>query len=61
MHRDVLTHFPLMSLVVFGQLLFFAIFLGAIVWVFRRRSREFYQDLSQMPLRENEKEPGRDR
>lgn len=50
MHRNVLTHFPFMSLVIFGQLLFFAIFVGAIIWVYRRKSGEFYRQLSNMPL-----------
>lgn len=50
MHRDVLTHFPFMTLVIFGQLLFFAIFVGAIIWVYRKKSGAFYQHLSNMPL-----------
>jgi cbb3-type cytochrome oxidase subunit 3 len=50
MHRNVLTHFPFMNLVIFGQLLFFAIFVGAIIWVYRKKSGVFYQQLSNMPL-----------
>ncbi len=52
MHRDVLTQFPLMSLVITGQLLFFAIFVGALIWVFRRKSRAFYEQLSKLPMDE---------
>lgn len=52
MPRDVLTHFPFMSLVLVGQLTFFAVFVGALFWVFRRGSKGFYQNLAELPLDE---------
>lgn len=52
MHKNFLTHFPFMSLVLAGQLLFFAIFVGALFWVFRRGSTNYYQRLSQLPIDE---------
>jgi len=50
----VLSHyrFPLLSC--FGLVIFLAVFMGVIAWIFRRGSAEFYQGVSQAPL---EKEP----
>ncbi len=50
MHRDVLTHFPFLSLVVIGQLLFLTIFVGALFWVFRKGSKSFYDRMSSLPI-----------
>ena len=56
MFKSVLKYFPLPDLVVFGQLLFFAIFLGALFWVFRRGSKEFYEQLAKLPLEKGSNE-----
>lgn len=52
MHRHFLTHFPFISLVVAGQLLFLAVFLGAFFWIFRKGSKNFYDHLANLPLDE---------
>jgi len=54
MKQQFLINFPYMDLVVVGQLLFFTIFLGALVWVFRSGSREFYEKLAALPLENKE-------
>jgi cbb3-type cytochrome oxidase subunit 3 len=56
MYKTVLKYFPLPDLVVAGQLLFFFIFLGALLWVFRRGSKEFYARLANIPLEEGKHE-----
>jgi len=50
MKQNFLKNFPLMDLVVVGQLLFFTIFLCALVWVFRSGSKGFYDKLAALPL-----------
>ncbi len=50
MKQEFLKNFPLMDLVVVGQLLFFTVFVAALFWVFRSGSKEFYQKLAHLPL-----------
>ena len=52
MYSEVLKQFPMLDLVVVGELIFFTVFVSALVWVFRRGSKEFYDKLSRMPLEE---------
>jgi cbb3-type cytochrome oxidase subunit 3 len=54
MPRDVLTHFPIIDLVVAGQLIFFTVFMGALIWVYRRGSKKFYAGLAALPLEDGE-------
>lgn len=54
MKQQFLSNFPFLDLVVVGQLLFFTIFLGALVWVFRSGSKEFYDKLAALPLEDKE-------
>ena len=54
MFKDLLVQFPLINLVLVGQLLFFAIFIGALAWVFRPGSNEFYENLARMPQEREE-------
>jgi cbb3-type cytochrome oxidase subunit 3 len=48
--REVLSHFHLPLLSCVGLLLFMGVFVGALLWVFRRGSGEFYRKLSDLPL-----------
>ncbi|MFL5814928.1 MAG: cbb3-type cytochrome c oxidase subunit 3 [Bdellovibrionia bacterium] len=48
--REVLSHFHLPLLSCFGLLLFMGVFTGALMWVFRKGSGEFYAKLSDLPL-----------
>lgn len=54
MKQQFLANFPFMSLVVAGQLLFFAVFLAALAWVFRSGSKKFYDQLATLPLESGE-------
>lgn len=50
MLRETLKHFPLIGLVMTGQLIFLTVFLGTLFWVFRRGSKPFYDRLASLPL-----------
>lgn len=52
MIREFLRNCPYVDLAVAGQLIFFCLFLAALVWVFRNGSKDFYDKLSQLPLEE---------
>ncbi len=52
MKQSFLKNFPFMDLVVVGQLLFFTVFVCAIIWVFRSGSKGFYEKLAALPLDE---------
>lgn len=54
MLRQVLTQFPFTTLVIAGQLLFFAIFMGALGWVMRSGSKDAYEYMSDLPFRKGE-------
>jgi cbb3-type cytochrome oxidase subunit 3 len=43
-------HLPWLACV--GLLLFLAVFVGAVLWIHRRGSREFYERLRELPLEE---------
>lgn len=48
--RDFLQNTPHVDLVVCGELIFFAVFVAAVFWVFRKGSRGFYEKLAAIPL-----------
>ncbi len=50
MIRQFLAHFPYAELAIAGQLIFMTIFLGSIIWIFRKGSKDFYDKLSKLPL-----------
>lgn len=50
MLSQVASRFPLPWLTVVGLLIFFTVFVGVLVWVFRRGSAELYQQMAQAPL-----------
>lgn len=50
MMKQVVSTFPLINLVLVGQLLFFTIFVGALAWVFRKGSKPYYDQLAQLPI-----------
>ncbi len=39
-------------LTVVGMLIFFCFFVGAVIWTFRVRSLSYYQQVAELPLRE---------
>jgi hypothetical protein len=54
MLKQVLTQFPFTTLVLVGQLIFFAVFIGALGWVVRSGSDEAYEYMSGLPFRKGE-------
>lgn len=54
MYRELLTRFPLINLVLVGELIFFAIFSLSLFWVFRKGSKDFYSRLAALPLNEGD-------
>ena len=54
MIQRVLSHYTMPALSGLGLLLFMGVFLGALVWVFRKGSREFYSNLSDLPMKEDD-------
>lgn len=40
----------------FSLVLFFSVFIGVLVWVFRKGSSEFYQSLARIPLEKDSKQ-----
>ena len=58
MIQRVLVHFrfPLVSCA--GLVLFLGVFMGALLWVFRKGSEDFYASMERLPLLETRAEPG---
>jgi cytochrome c oxidase cbb3-type subunit IV len=50
MKQHVLSFFPMKSLPMIGLILFLVLFVGVLIWVFRRNSDQFYKKMGQMPL-----------
>jgi hypothetical protein len=53
MMQQVLSHYHLPALACAGLGLFLAVFVGAVVWVCRRGSGEFYSAMEALPFEEN--------
>lgn len=52
MMREVLSHYDLPILSCIGLLLFLGVFCGALIWVFRKGSSDFYAKLKNLPLQD---------
>jgi cbb3-type cytochrome oxidase subunit 3 len=52
MKQLALSQFSDIYLVAIGFFLFFSVFTGAVLWVYRKGSQKHYDYLSQLPLRE---------
>lgn len=48
----VLSQFNLPILPTLSLLIFFGIFVGALFWVYRKGSSEFYSEIEKLPLKE---------
>lgn len=48
--KQYLSQFPYGALATAGQLIFMAVFVGSIAWVFRKGSKTFYEKLAELPL-----------
>ena len=52
MMREFLSHLHWTWLPVISMFLFMSVFVGAVIWVFRKESKEIYRDLGALPLQE---------
>lgn len=50
MIRDLLTHLHWEYLPVLSMFLFFSVFIGAVLWVYRKESKRIYEELGALPL-----------
>ncbi|MGZ3696761.1 MAG: CcoQ/FixQ family Cbb3-type cytochrome c oxidase assembly chaperone [Bdellovibrionota bacterium] len=50
MIQRVLSHYHLPLLTCLGLLLFMGVFIGALLWVYRKESADVYQALADLPL-----------
>ncbi|MFN7685584.1 MAG: cbb3-type cytochrome oxidase subunit 3 [Oligoflexia bacterium] len=58
MLSQVASRFPLPWLTVVGLLIFFAVFVGVLIWVNRKGSQQLYHELARAPLNSaNERNP----
>ena len=52
MMREALSHFPMAWLPCLGMVIFLAVFLGVVAWVYSKQAKNVYQHLEQLPLGE---------
>lgn len=50
MIRESLAHLHWTTLPVVSMLLFASIFVGVLIWVYRKESHRIYQEMGQLPL-----------
>lgn len=53
MKQLVLAKYTLIPLNCFALILFLIIFVGAVLWVYRRSGREYYRYMGSLPLQED--------
>ncbi|WII73652.1 cbb3-type cytochrome c oxidase subunit 3 [Bdellovibrio sp. 22V] len=51
MKQEGLRYFTDTHLTALGLLIFFVFFVGVLIWVYRKHSKELYQHLEQIPLK----------
>lgn len=56
MKSAVLANFTQVILPTAGFILFFLIFIGAVIWVYRPSSKKFYKELSLLALEDSKNE-----
>lgn len=56
MIRDWLSHLHWSTLPIITMMMFICVFVGAVIWVYRKRSGEIYAQVSRMPLEESNHE-----
>ncbi len=53
MKQDVLMHFTHLNLTCMALIIFFILFVSALIWVIRPQGRALYRYMSELPLEEN--------
>ncbi|QLY24071.1 cbb3-type cytochrome c oxidase subunit 3 [Bdellovibrio sp. KM01] len=54
MKQEGLKYFTDLHLTSIGLMIFFVFFICVLVWVFRKNSKHFYNEMQNMPLRDQE-------
>jgi cbb3-type cytochrome oxidase subunit 3 len=54
MKQEGLKYFTDLHLTSIGLIIFFVFFISVLVWVFRKNSKYFYNEMQNMPLRDEE-------
>ena len=52
MKQDLLSQFPVPMVVGMAMFLFLSVFIGAILWVYRKESTVIYSEIEKLPLEE---------
>lgn len=50
MKAEVLAHFHLTWMTCAALILFFSLFVGTLIWIFRRGSTDYYKNAAQLPF-----------
>lgn len=53
MIRDTLAHLHWSVLPVVSMLMFLSVFVGVLIWVYRKESHRVYQEMGNLPLQED--------
>lgn len=54
MKKEILSQFGHPDLILFGFLLFFACFMGVLIWVNQKSQKSYFDKMSQLPLQKGE-------
>jgi cbb3-type cytochrome oxidase subunit 3 len=52
MKQQALSYFTDIHLTIFGMFLFLAVFVGVVLWSYRRGANETYRYMEQLPLKD---------
>lgn len=52
MIREALSNYPHALLTAVGLILFLGVFVGMLIWVFRKGGKEFYGRMAELPFNE---------
>lgn len=55
MTKQWLAHFNDTQVALFGFLLFFSVFVVVLLWTYRKNSKNYYQEISNLPLNDGDK------
>lgn len=54
MIREWLSHLHWSTLPIITMMMFISVFVGAVIWVYRKKSGEIYAQISRLPLEDND-------
>jgi cbb3-type cytochrome oxidase subunit 3 len=54
--QEALSFFTHTELTGVAMFLFMAVFIGSVIWTYRKRGKQFYEKMSRLPLQEDQHE-----